>query len=205
MAFIPDGFHSSWLSFQMALVPTWFSFHVPFYPNLSSKTGQSTHITPKKANAMLSRRCATATIRANWWDSGRLEHLVSFRLFCKHWLLPQMRFLLYTVSRPPSFQTALFSRPLSFQIRSPSRFALLPDSPSFSRFALLPDSPSFQVCLPSRFTFLPDSLSFHTRSLHRLVLFPDSLPPRMTLFQSALCRFTRMADWAVTLQHAHES
>ena len=25
---------------------------------------------------MLSRRCATAVINANWWDSGRLEHLV---------------------------------------------------------------------------------------------------------------------------------
>ncbi len=25
---------------------------------------------------MLSRRCATAVVGANWWDSGRLEHLV---------------------------------------------------------------------------------------------------------------------------------
>ena len=31
---------------------------------------------PSRPNAMLSRRCATAVVRANWWDSGRLEHLV---------------------------------------------------------------------------------------------------------------------------------
>ena len=26
---------------------------------------------------MLSRRRATVVVRANWWDGGRLEHLVS--------------------------------------------------------------------------------------------------------------------------------
>ena len=31
---------------------------------------------PSRPNAMLSRRCATAVVNANWWDSGRLEHLV---------------------------------------------------------------------------------------------------------------------------------
>ena len=31
---------------------------------------------PSRPNAMLSRRCATALVSANWWDSGRLEHLV---------------------------------------------------------------------------------------------------------------------------------
>ncbi len=39
--------------------------------------GNPTSNRPKKANAMLSRRRATAVIRANWWDGGRLEHLVS--------------------------------------------------------------------------------------------------------------------------------
>ena len=40
---------------------------------------------------MLSRRCATAVVRANWWDSGRLEHLV--RRF-----LPDVK-----VKRPPPY------------------------------------------------------------------------------------------------------
>jgi len=29
-----------------------------------------------RPNAMLSRRRATAIVSANWWDGGRLEHLV---------------------------------------------------------------------------------------------------------------------------------
>lgn len=38
---------------------------------------------PVRPNAMLSRRCAEAVISANWWDSGRHEHLVSHQLLTK--------------------------------------------------------------------------------------------------------------------------
>ena len=31
---------------------------------------------PSRPNAMLSRRRAATVVRANWWDGGRLEHLV---------------------------------------------------------------------------------------------------------------------------------
>jgi len=34
----------------------------------------------QRPNAMLSRRRATAVVSANWWDGGRLEHLVSYPL-----------------------------------------------------------------------------------------------------------------------------
>jgi len=66
-----------------------FGLHTPWAPNtpiafLALFQDATLPISPlhsaiakfKRPNAMLSRRRATVVVRANWWDGGRLEHLV---------------------------------------------------------------------------------------------------------------------------------
>jgi len=74
-----------------------------------------------RANAMLSRRRATAVISANWWDGGRLEHLVRPRFWLNHYgtitalysLQRQNRSLLASEKKPiftcPREKAALYS------------------------------------------------------------------------------------------------
>jgi len=87
------GFRTLPMAFALAIGPVHFhdgfGLHTPWAPNtpiafialfqhatLPKSPFHSAIAKFKRPNAMLSRRRAVTVVRANWWDGGRLEHLV---------------------------------------------------------------------------------------------------------------------------------